>query len=123
MFDHIQIKVEDFERGKNFYGEVLATLGYSTVFENEGVIGFGVSTHNMFEVRQADKDAPLSQNVHIAFAALTVDMVKKWYEKALTLGAKSNGVPGLRPEYEEGYYAAFVIDPFGHNLEAVYMQK
>jgi predicted lactoylglutathione lyase len=74
----------------------------------------------MFEVRQADETAPLSRAVHVAFSARTADAVRAFHAAALAHGGADNGAPGLRPEYEEGYYAAFVVDPDGHNLEAVF---
>lgn len=119
MFDHVQIKVEDFASNRAFYESVLGALGYSVVFEAEGVVGFGDNLHDMFEVREADENAPVSKSTHIAFIARSEEAVRAFHKEALAHGAKDNGVPGLRPEYEEGYFAAFVIDPNGHNIEAV----
>jgi catechol 2,3-dioxygenase-like lactoylglutathione lyase family enzyme len=120
MFDHVQIKVADFRRSRAFYAAVLATLGYKTVLEFERCVGFGNHPHDMFEIRQADADAPLSAAVHLAFIAPSEQAVRAFHATALELGATDNGAPGLRPEYEAGYFAAFVIDPDGHNLEAVF---
>jgi catechol 2,3-dioxygenase-like lactoylglutathione lyase family enzyme len=123
MFDHLQIKVTDLEECRAFYEAVLAALGYRIVFEVEGVVGIGTSTHDMFEIRQAGDDAPLSSAVHVAFTAPSRRAVDEFHRAALARGARDNGPPGLRPEYEPGYYAAFVIDPNGHNLEAVFMES
>jgi catechol 2,3-dioxygenase-like lactoylglutathione lyase family enzyme len=121
MFDHIQIKVDDLESSRAFYEAVLGTLGYKVVFEAKAVVvGFGNNPHDMFEVRQAGPDAPVSKSAHIAFAAQSEDAVHAFHAVALAQGAKDNGMPGPRPHYEQGYFAAFVIDPNGHNLEAVY---
>lgn len=120
MFDHVQIKVKDFSKSRPFYEAVLGALGYTVVLEFEKVLGIGNDPHDMFEIAEAREDAPLSSAVHLAFTAKSEDAVKKFYETALAHGATDNGGPGLRPEYEEGYFAAFVIDPDGHNLEAVY---
>ena len=121
MFDHIQIKVRDFKKSRRFYKSVLAPLGYKVVFEARGVVmGFGTSPHDMFEVRQAGRGAPLSRAVHIALRTKSKKAIDAFYKAALAHGGKDNGQPGLRPEYEPGYYAAFVLDPDGHNLEAVY---
>jgi catechol 2,3-dioxygenase-like lactoylglutathione lyase family enzyme len=121
LFDHVQIKVEDFESSRAFYEAVLIALGYKVVFEVEAVVvGFGNNPHDMFEVRQAGPDLPVSKSVHIAIAAQSEEAVRAFHATALARGAKDNGVPGPRPQYEEGYFAAFVIDPNGHNLEAVY---
>lgn len=126
MFDHVQIKVEDLQRSRAFYQAVLGTLGYGVVLEFEGiVVGFGHDPHDMFEVRQADADAdaPLTKAAHIAFTADSEEAVRTFHATALDRGAKDNGAPGLRPEYEDGYYAAFVIDPDGNNIEAVYSSR
>jgi len=121
VFDHVQIKVLDLETSRGFYAAVLGALGYGVVFEIAGVVtGFGTSVHNMFEVRQAGADAPVSKCVHLAFAAPSADAVRAFHAAALAQGGRDNGAPGLRPEYEQGYFAAFVIDPHGHNVEAVF---
>jgi len=120
MFDHVQIKVADLGASRGFYAAIFAALGYGVVFEVAGVVvGFGISPHCMFELRQADDRAPLSRAVHLAFTAKSAGEVRAFHAAALSHGGVDNGPPGLRPEYEEGYYAAFVIDPDGHNLEAV----
>lgn len=120
MFDHVQIKVDDIVSSREFYGPVFETLGYKVVFEVSGVIGFGTSPHDMFEIRQADESALASKSTHVAFSAKSEDDVRTFHKTALDHGAKDNGAPGLRPEYGEGYFAAFVVDPNGHNLEAVF---
>jgi catechol 2,3-dioxygenase-like lactoylglutathione lyase family enzyme len=124
MFDHVQIKVDDFESSRRFYQAVLGTLGYKVVLEFAAVVvGFGNHPHDMFEVRQAGPGAPVSKSAHIAFTAQSEDAVRAFHAAALARGAKDNGMPGLRPDYEEGYFAAFVIDPNGHNLEAVFKRS
>lgn len=124
MFDHVQIKVGDLRRSRAFYAAVLGTLGHEVVLEFEGtVVGFGPDPHNMFEVRQADASAPLSHAMHIAFTARSEEAVRDFHATALAHDAKDNGAPGFRPQYEEGYFAAFVIDPNGHNLEAVFSAR
>jgi catechol 2,3-dioxygenase-like lactoylglutathione lyase family enzyme len=121
MFDHVQIKVQDLARSRAFYGAVLGALGYGVVFEISGVVtGFGTSVHDMFEVRQAGEEAPLSRAVHVAFAAPSEASVQAFHAAALAHGGRDNGAPGVRAEYEAGYFAAFVIDPDGHNVEAVF---
>jgi catechol 2,3-dioxygenase-like lactoylglutathione lyase family enzyme len=123
MFDHVQIKVEDFESSRVFYEAILDSLGYTVVFKDEGVVGIGNNPHDMFEVRQAGTSAPHSKAAHIAFVAKSEDAVRAFHAEALARGAKDNGAPGLRPQYEQGYFAAFVIDPNGHNLEAVFKKS
>jgi len=124
MFDHIQIKVSNLATSRAFYEAVLGTLGHGVVFEIPGVVtGFGTSIHDMFEVRQAGPDAALSQSVHIAFTAPSESADRAFHATALAHGGTDNGAPGPRPEYEPGYFAAFVIDPDGHNVEAVFYER
>ncbi len=124
IFNHVQIKVKDLKNSRKFYGLIMNILGYSIVLDiKDVVIGYGTNVHDMFEIRQASIEAPLSQAVHLAFNAADTKMVDSFYRVALENGAKCNGKPGLRSEYEEGYYAAFVIDPDGHNIEAVYVSN
>jgi predicted lactoylglutathione lyase len=121
IFNHVQIKVNNLTESRKFYDELMSSLGYQVVLEiKDSVVGYGTSIHDMFEVRQFDETSPLSQCIHLAFNARTQESVDTFYHKALANGAKCNGKPGFRPAYGDGYYAAFVIDPDGHNLEAVY---
>ena len=124
MFDHVQIKVSDFEISRDFYTKVLETLGHEIVLEFENVIGIGSNPHDMFEIAQAngDKGLPLSSSVHIAFVANSEDEVRNFHEVALKNGAKDNGIAGLR-DYEDGYFSAFIIDNDGHNIEVVFKKK
>lgn len=124
IFNHVQIKVKDLKTSRKFYNCIMAALGYQVVLEIKGVVmGYGTSVHDMFEIRQFDEKSPLSRCVHLAFNAPSKESVNAFYHKALENGATCNGKPGVRPEYEEGYYAAFVIDLDGHNIEAVYSEK
>ncbi len=121
IFNHVQIKVVDLAHSRKFYDSVMSVLGHRMVLEIEDVvIGYGTSVHDMFEIRQTSELAPLSKSVHIAFNATDKKMVNSFYLVALENGAECNGKPGFRPAYGEGYYAAFVIDPNGHNIEVVY---
>ncbi len=120
MFNHVQIKVKNLDLSRNFYDVLMPVLGYEVVLDiTDIVVGYGTSVHDMFEIRQTDQEAPLSRNVHLAFNAKDTQTVDNFYRTALENGAKCNGKPGYRPEYEDGYYAAFIIDPDGHNIEAV----
>jgi len=124
MFDHVQIKVDDLEASRSFYAAVLGALGYTVVFDVEGVVvGIGTDPHNMFEIRQAEANVPVSKSTHIAFTAKSEAAVRAFHSVALAHGATDNGMPGFRPQYEPGYFAAFVIDPNGHNLEAAFLQR
>ncbi len=124
IFNHIQIKVKDLAVSKKFYDNIMKILGYKTVLEIENiVIGYGTDVHDMFEIRQSSSEYLLSQSVHIAFNALNRKCVDEFYQAAIQKGGKSIGTPGLRPEYEEGYYAAFVTDLDGHNIEVVFKER
>lgn len=124
LFNHVQIKVGNLKASRKFYDEIMAVLGCQVVLEiDDAVVGYGTSVHNMFEIRQSGEKAPLSQSVHLAFNAPSKESVDAFYRKALAHGATCNGEPGFRPQYEEGYYAAFVVDLDGHNVEAIYSEK
>lgn len=119
MFDHVKFGVSDFAASKAFYATALAPLGVVVVAE--GVPTYGVElchpqgTVSLCLFQTDEKPAHL----HIAFAAETRQQVDAFYRAALEAGAKDNGVPGVRPNYNANYYAAFVIGPDGHNIEAV----
>lgn len=121
LFNHVQIKVKNLKNSQLFYNSIMNILGYQVVFEIENtVVGYGTDIHDMFEIRQATSETPVSRSIHLAFNAPSLQSVDEFYHSAIENGAKCNGKPGLRPEYEEGYYAAFVIDLDGNNIEAVY---
>jgi catechol 2,3-dioxygenase-like lactoylglutathione lyase family enzyme len=116
MIDHVTAKVADVEQGKSFYRQALAPLGYSLQAEFPGAAGFGTG--------QGVPDFWIGSNeergaTHIAFSAKDRGAVDAFYEAATAAGGKDNGAPGLRPHYHENYYAAFVHDPDGNNIEAV----
>ena len=119
MFDHVKFGVSDFEASKAFYLKALQPLGVVLVGEGEPSYGVELAQPEgkvslcLFETHE--KPAHL----HIAFAAETRAQVDAFYRAALEAGARDNGAPGLRPKYHATYYAAFVIDPDGHNIEAV----
>jgi catechol 2,3-dioxygenase-like lactoylglutathione lyase family enzyme len=120
MIDHITIRVQDIERTKLFYSKALAPLGYEIGFNQTfgavTVIGLGIN-------KKLDTwfttDRPVSGPTHIAWVADTSSVVDAFYKSAIEAGGKDNGKPGLRPEYHDNYYAAFVVDPDGNNIEVV----
>jgi catechol 2,3-dioxygenase-like lactoylglutathione lyase family enzyme len=116
MLDHVSLRVSDFDRAKKFYIEALKPLNYAVVMEFPGAAGLGVAGKPDFWITQSDKGITTT---HIAFAAKDKAMVDAFYQAALAAGAKDNGQPGTRKEYHPGYYGAFVLDPDGHNIEAV----
>jgi catechol 2,3-dioxygenase-like lactoylglutathione lyase family enzyme len=121
MIDHTGIGVADVGRSANFYDAALGALGMRRVAqipENLGTdgIGYGLG-HPVFWI---DRFHPHSVKQHTAFAAKSRTEVDAFYAAALKAGGIDNGGPGLRKQYAPGYYAAFVLDPDGNNIEAVY---
>ncbi len=120
MLDHISIGVSGLERSTHFYDAVLAPLGYVRVFESSHASGYAPpeARDEPFAIRRDTGFEP-PKGTHIAFAATSRDAVAHFHEAAIRLGATSDGEPGLHPEYGNGYFAAFVLDPDGYRLEAV----
>lgn len=116
MLDHIMLRVKDYAKSKRFYDEVLETLGYKLVMEFGEIGGYGDDIKPYFWIGTGEDTHP---RTHIAFIAKDHAAVDAFHAKALKLGAKDDGAPGLRPQYHPSYYASFVIDPDGHNIEAV----
>jgi catechol 2,3-dioxygenase-like lactoylglutathione lyase family enzyme len=117
MIDHTGINVSNFEKSKEFYAHVLAPLGYQLLSEfDASVAGFGIDEKPDFWIIQGEVNTP---RVHVAFGAETREIVRAFYEAALEVGGRDNGTPGLRTHYHPDYYGAFVLDPDGHNIEAV----
>ncbi len=124
MIDHTGINVTDFALSKTFYESILATLGYVVRLEFDSAVGFGTAEPSNRDDPGGDfwisKGDPFLPRSHIAFRAESVEQVVAFYEAALATGARDNGAPGLRPHYHERYYATFVFDPDGYNIEAVF---
>lgn len=115
MLDHFNLPVSDLERSRVFYESVLAPLGLRLLARDGTAFGFGEQTWSFGIVACA---VPFA-TVHLAFAAHSRQQVDQFFAAALAAGARPNGPPGLRPVYDPDYYAAFVFDPDGHNVEAV----
>lgn len=111
--DHISINVSDFDKARAFYVAALKPLGLAIMQDYGTAIGMG-SDYPFLWVAHGD-----AGHVHLAFRAGTPAEVDAFHKAALAAGGKDNGAPGLRSEYSENYYAAFVHDPDGHNIEAV----
>jgi catechol 2,3-dioxygenase-like lactoylglutathione lyase family enzyme len=117
VLDHITIGVTDFERSKKFYDLALSSLGIERLYGQADIFaGYGVRPKAFFWI---GRRAPAQTSAHIAFTAPDRAAVKLFHETALAAGGRDNGAPGVRPHYDENYYAAFVLDPDGHNIEAV----
>lgn len=123
MIDHMGLGYADYEAAKAFFAKALAPLGVTLLMEvpAEGnpsgapACGFG-REQPLFWIGGEGRTTPV---MHVAFTARTRAEVDGFYRAALAAGAKDNGAPGLRPHYHPNYYAAFVHDPDGHNIEAV----
>ena len=116
MIDHTGLTVSDFGKSKPFYRAALAPLGYALLMEFEGGAGFGVPPKPDFWIGQGKANVP---PIHVAFRARNRGEVDAFYKAAMAAGGRDNGPPGPRPHYHENYYGAFVLDPDGHNVEAV----
>ena len=111
LLDHLHLRVGDVEASKRFYAGALAPLGLGITSEGDGWF----SADELF----VSADGPATSGLHIAFQAEDRDAVEHFYAAALAAGGRDNGPPGER-SYHPGYYAAFVLDPDGTNVEAVY---
>ncbi len=115
MIEHISIPVKNYKKAKAFYTAVLKPLGYKHNMEYGKAGGFMEGGHTSFWI----VEKPFRGSSHIAFHARSRKAVHDFHAAALKTGAKNNGSPGPRPDYSRDYYAAFIIDPDGHNIEAV----
>ena len=119
MFDHVKFGVSDYAASRAFFLKALQPLGVAVV--SEGLPAYGVELSppegkvSLCLYQTEERPAHL----HLAFTAENRKQVEAFYRAALEAGGKDNGAPGLWPEYHAGYYAAFVIGPDGHNIEAV----
>ncbi len=123
MIDHTGLKMSNPKKSREFYNKALAPLGYEPMKEipleytgGKVVIGYGVPPKPDFWVAEGEPNEP---RIHIAFRAENHKQVDEFYKAALAAAGKDNGAPGPRPHYHEKYYGAFVLDPDGHNIEAV----
>ncbi|MBI2610123.1 VOC family protein [Candidatus Giovannonibacteria bacterium] len=117
MIAHTTISVSDYKRSKEFYIKALKPLGYTQNMEFGESAGFNDGKNTDFWIG-TNKNGVIKS--HVAFEAKNKAEVAAFYKAALEAGAKDNGSPGYRKEYWPGYYAAFVFDPDGHNIECVF---
>ncbi|MEQ8306973.1 MAG: VOC family protein [Hoeflea sp.] len=123
MLDHVSLSVADMERAKRFYSAVLATLGMEMVGEvtaaqsgSVAYAGFGIGRKGQLWIAE---DGPQTPSAHICFRAPSRQAVRDFHAAGLANGGTDNGAPGIREIYHPEYFAAFVRDPEGHNIEAV----
>ena len=115
MIDHISLRVQDFSRAVDFYKSALAPLGYKVLMEFPNVAGMGADGKADLWIMQSEQSP---SPTHIAINGER-PQIQAFHEAALTSGGTDNGPPGLRLDYHPNYYAAFVLDPEGNNIEVV----
>jgi catechol 2,3-dioxygenase-like lactoylglutathione lyase family enzyme len=113
---HVAVNVTDWDAAKQFYEAVLGPLGYRVVYEEEGVLAYYADRHGLdFGIGRRD---PVG-GAHVAFDCPDRETVDRFHANGLAAGGRDNGAPGIRAHYDENYYAAYVLDPDGNNVEAV----
>ena len=127
VIDHVEIRVSDLATSRRMYEAALGELGFTVLgegeFEGDAYVMFGRGTSDDFALHavgaKPGRDR-VTTGAHIAFPAPDEVSVERWYAQAIRNGGTDNGAPGLRPEYSGRYYAAFLLDPDGNNVEAVF---
>jgi catechol 2,3-dioxygenase-like lactoylglutathione lyase family enzyme len=122
MLHHLSFSVSNLEKSAAFYDAALVPLGYRRVCETKSFIGYGIEDgKDKFAIAaKGTAVSTPSSGFHLAFSASSTKAVDAFYSAAMEFGARDNGTPGLRPQYGPNYYAAFVIDPDGYRIEAVF---
>ena len=116
MYDHVGLRVKDLGASQRFYTAVLGALGHELNSSGDDYAGFGAGP-STFWLHKSDS-AP-AKGAHVCFTATNQAAVQRFHAAGLEAGGRDNGAPGVRTEYSAGYYAAFLIDPDGNNVEAV----
>lgn len=117
MIDHITIKVSNLEKSKKFYEKVFDSMGWKVAFGEENEFWAFDIGNGLFEIVKADEKNITP--VHVAFRVKNKEEVHKFYESGMKAGGKDNGKPEPCPEYTKDYYAGFILDFDGHNIEAM----
>jgi catechol 2,3-dioxygenase-like lactoylglutathione lyase family enzyme len=116
MIDHVSVRVQDFSRLLAFYRDALAPIGYSVIMEYPGAVGLGTQGKPDLWLMQTDNAV---NPTHVALSTARRDLIDAFHAAGLAAGGTDNGPPGLRADYHPTYYAAFVRDPEGNNIEVV----
>lgn len=125
LLDHVSITVADLARARPFYEAIMSALGAPKVYESEDAVGFGQrnkdgeDSHTYFSLYHSKAARPDPRR-HWCFRARSAAQVRAFFEAGVRAGGVPDGEPGLRPGYHPGYFAAFVKDPEGNRLEAVF---
>jgi catechol 2,3-dioxygenase-like lactoylglutathione lyase family enzyme len=123
MIDHISLRVSDFQKSLAFYSAALAPLGYTLVFSNDQEQYAGFAGPDRERIWIGHREGASHGYAHIAVLAKDRATVRQFYDAAMKAGGRDNGGAGPRPQYSPTYYGAFVLDPDGHNIEAVCFAK
>lgn len=127
ILDHVSITVTDLARATPFYEAIMSALGVSKVYERDDAVGFGQrnrpndDSHTYFSLFRSIAASPDPRR-HWCFRAKSTAEVRAFFEAGLRTGGIADGEPGLRPNYHRGYFAAFLKDPEGNRVEAVFHQ-
>jgi catechol 2,3-dioxygenase-like lactoylglutathione lyase family enzyme len=116
IIDHLGFQVTSFPRSRDFFIAALKPLGMGITMQGEGWVMIGREGEGAIWLGSF---GPVTSPIHVAFSAANREQVRQFYAAALAAGGKDNGTPGIRDQYHPNYYAAFVIAPDGHNIEAV----
>jgi catechol 2,3-dioxygenase-like lactoylglutathione lyase family enzyme len=120
MIDHVSIGVGDLARATRFYAALLRTIGMTKLEARPATVGFGKKYPELWLNHRAGlRPIAPESGAHICLRAHSTDAVDAFHAAALAAGGTCDGVPGLRPQHGEGYYAAFIRDPDGNRIEAV----
>ena len=125
IIDHVGLNVTDYGRSKAFYTQALAPLGITLMMEFGPAAGFGRDKPELWLAGtksdfQSEAQVELITPIHVCLRARTQAEVNAFHAAGLAAGGRDNGAPGIRAHYHPGYYGAFVLDPDGHNVEAVF---
>jgi catechol 2,3-dioxygenase-like lactoylglutathione lyase family enzyme len=123
MIDHISLRVSNYQRSLSFYKAALAPLGYTLAFSNDQEQYAGFAGPDRERIWIGHREGASAGYAHIAVLAKDRTTVRQFYEAAIKAGGRDNGGAGPRPQYSPTYFGAFVLDPDGHNIEAVCFAK
>lgn len=122
MIDHISLAVRNLEAGAEFFGRVLAPLGYARLVERPATVGFGKKYPELWlNARPGMKPVEAGTGAHVALRAASEDAVRAFHAAALACGGVCDGSPGPRPAAMTAYYGAFILDPDGNRIEALFI--
>jgi len=119
---HVSLGTNDFDRAAAFYDKVMPAIGVQRIMEHPGAVAYGKQFPEFWVQTPFDgKTATAGNGVHVAFLTWSREEVDAFYAAAMEAGATDDGPPGLRPQYNPGYYACFVRDPDGNKIEAMFI--